>query len=161
MFELRKYLAIAAITGSIFLAIGCASQDQSAMQQESKPAATTTTTLPPIRPTQASDLEQHGWISISAAQLEQMKNSDSTLQLIDVRESWLYANKHIKGAEPIPINYLADNLKGLDKTKPIAVYDNEGEAGTRAADLLIKNGFKKVYNLAGGMSAGWNYEIEP
>ncbi|MHB8841787.1 MAG: rhodanese-like domain-containing protein [Candidatus Aquicultor sp.] len=161
MFELRKYFAIAAIAGSIFFAIGCASQDQSAMQEEIKPPATTTTTLPPIRPTKASDLEQHGWISISAGQLEHMKNTDSTLQIIDVRASWMYANKHIKGAEPMPLSYLADNLKELDKTRPIAVYDNEGEAGNKAADLLIQNGFKKVYNLAGGMSAGWEYEIEP
>lgn len=90
-----------------------------------------------------------------------MKNTDSTLQIIDVRESWMYANKHIKGADPMPVNYLKDNLKELDKTRPIAVYDNEGEAGDQAANLLIQNGFKKVYNLAGGMSAGWEYEIEP
>jgi rhodanese-related sulfurtransferase len=170
---LRKYLAIATIVASIFLVVGCssASQDQSASQSEGEQAQptpqTTQTTLPPIRPTSAAELAQKkaqakaAWTDVNADHAHQLIQADPTVQIIDVREAWMYENKHIKGAEYVPSKEFAAHFQEvIKKGTPVLVYDNEGEGAATAAAILVKNGYTHVYNLVGGMQT-WSYEIEP
>ncbi|AEI49899.1 rhodanese-like domain-containing protein [Runella slithyformis] len=42
----------------------------------------------------------------------------------------------------------------LDKNKPVLLYCATGGRSARAGTLLLKKGFKKVYNLDGGLN-GW------
>ncbi len=76
-------------------------------------------------------------------------------QLIDVRTPEEYKEGTIKGA--ININFLNDNFKKeieqLDPNQPIYIFCQSGKRSAKAHKLLIEEGFKNVYELAGGYNA--------
>jgi rhodanese-related sulfurtransferase len=67
---------------------------------------------------------------------------------------------HIKGAVNIPIDELEKRLDELKRYKnfEIIVYCKSGTRSKRASEILVKNGFKRVYNLSGGIIQ-WKKEI--
>lgn len=52
----------------------------------------------------------------------------------------------------------ATQIDKLDKSKTYIVYCRSGARSSTAADIMIKSGFTKVYNLTGGIS-NWQGEI--
>jgi thioredoxin len=76
--------------------------------------------------------------------------------LLDVRTPNEYYDAHISGATLIPVQQLADRIGELDavKDKPILVYCRSGNRSIPASQILIRNGFKKIYNLQNGIN-GW------
>ncbi|RYY29499.1 MAG: rhodanese-like domain-containing protein [Chitinophagaceae bacterium] len=88
---------------------------------------------------------------------------DGNVILIDVRRPEEFKEGHIKGA----LNANWQNLEAfkaktarLDKTKPVYVYCLAGVRSQRAADYLLKNGFKQVIGLDGGIEA-WSEARKP
>lgn len=79
--------------------------------------------------------------------------------VLDVRTPEEWAEGTIPNA--VKMNYHDDNfemqVEELDKEKPVFVYCKKGGRSSSAADILEEKGFKKVYNLDGGISA-WNDE---
>lgn len=79
--------------------------------------------------------------------------------VLDVRTPEEWAEGTIPNA--VKMNYHDDNfaaqIESLDKEKPVFVYCKKGGRSSSAADILEEKGFKKVYNLDGGISA-WNDE---
>jgi rhodanese-related sulfurtransferase len=75
--------------------------------------------------------------------------------LIDVRDVDMYDKGHIKGAVNIPLQYLEAAIGNLDhyENDLILVYSQNGIAGTNASQIFTDNGFSRVYNLDGGISA--------
>jgi rhodanese-related sulfurtransferase len=73
--------------------------------------------------------------------------------LLDVRTLYEYENGHLKEADQL--NYYSFNFKEnlllLPKDKPIYVYCRTGYRSNKTAKILIKNGYKKVYNLQYGI----------
>ena len=92
--------------------------------------------------------------NLTSAQFEQLIK-DSTVQLVDVRTVAEYTegyipgslNVNVKDEEGFPL--AVDEL--LDKDRPVAVYCRSGRRSRTAAELLIKKGFQKVYNLDKGI----------
>jgi rhodanese-related sulfurtransferase len=82
--------------------------------------------------------------------------------LLDVRSTEQYAEGHIRGARNLPIERLADGLDSLKryKDKPVIVYCERGGSATAAMRQLAQQGFGKVVNLRGGLSA-WRAEQLP
>ncbi len=78
-------------------------------------------------------------------------------QLIDVRTPEEFASGKIDNATNINIlsNDFTSKSKLLDRTKPVFVYCRSGARSLRAAENLAKMGFKKIYNLGGGIIK-WN-----
>ena len=85
------------------------------------------------------------------------------IQILDVRTQGEYNSGHIKNA------FLADwtqrdvfeeRIKYLDKNKPVYVYCLAGGRSSAAAARLQEAGFKKIYNLAGGIKA-WKETAKP
>jgi rhodanese-related sulfurtransferase len=76
--------------------------------------------------------------------------------LLDVRTPNEYYDAHIAGATLIPVQQLADRIGELDaiKDKPILVYCRSGNRSIPASQILMRNGFKKIYNLQNGIT-GW------
>lgn len=96
---------------------------------------------------------------LNPAQFEAILAKDKTVQLVDVRTPEEYSAGHIQGAKLINF-YDADwaaRMKQLDKEKPVLVYCAVGGRSGSAAKQLSKMGFKKVYDLAGGINA-WRSE---
>jgi rhodanese-related sulfurtransferase len=82
--------------------------------------------------------------------------ADKNAIIIDVRRPEEFKSGHIKGA----INANWQNLDEftaktatLDKSKPVYVYCLGGVRSDKAADFLLKNGFKQVTGLDGGIKA--------
>jgi rhodanese-related sulfurtransferase len=73
--------------------------------------------------------------------------------VLDVRESWEYAQGHIPESTLIPLGQLANRLDELPKGEPIYVICRSGNRSQQAAELLVASGFREVYNVQGGMLA--------
>lgn len=75
--------------------------------------------------------------------------------LVDVRTPQEYAEGHLKGS--VQMDYLGDNfneqLKTLDKNKSIYLYCRSGGRSGNTQEELLKQGYKHVYNLDGGIDA--------
>lgn len=84
------------------------------------------------------------------------------IRLIDVREEDEFAICRIDGAELIPLAQVAEQapLRLLEKEKPIVVYCHHGMRSAHAAQVLRHLGYKKVYNLTGGIEA-WAEQLDP
>jgi rhodanese-related sulfurtransferase/rubrerythrin len=81
------------------------------------------------------------------------EHTEGTYTLLDVRQPGEYETEHIPGAKLIPLPGLKDGLSQLDKHKPVITYCAIGGRSLAAAQLLSGLGFKKIYNLQGGIKA--------
>jgi rhodanese-related sulfurtransferase len=61
----------------------------------------------------------------------------------------------IEGAKHIPLSALKQRLSELDpsRERDIVAYCRSGNRSAQACKLLLKNEFKKVHNLQGGVMA--------
>jgi len=89
---------------------------------------------------------------ISPEELKEKLERDE-VQLIDVREPFEWEICHIEGARLIPLNQLPSRVHELDPAKPIVVYCHSGYRSAQAVRLLRELGFRRSYNLAGGIDA--------
>jgi rhodanese-related sulfurtransferase len=91
---------------------------------------------------------------VSTLQATHMINREDAL-VIDVRDAAEYAKGHILGARSAPLADLERRLAELAKFKarPVIVHCESGNRATNAIGILQRNGFAKVYNLAGGLAA--------
>jgi thioredoxin len=85
--------------------------------------------------------------------------------ILDVRTPQEIATGTIENASTIDF-YAPDfeqKISMMDKSKEIYVYCKAGGRSAQATEILIKNGFTKVYNLNGGITAWQNqgYSITP
>jgi NADPH-dependent 2,4-dienoyl-CoA reductase/sulfur reductase-like enzyme/rhodanese-related sulfurtransferase len=87
---------------------------------------------------------------ITADKLKAMIQSGEKVTLIDARAAMQYEKNHIETAQSIPHANLRETVSELDKDAVAVTYCNKGVTGNAAQNILINNGFKKVYNLSGG-----------
>lgn len=92
---------------------------------------------------------------------ERIKQGD--LLILDVRSPNEFYQGFIPGALLIPLQQLHERLPEIEnyKEKEILIYCRSGRRSAVASELLIQKGFRKVFNLKGGVNA-WmqeNFEI--
>ena len=93
-------------------------------------------------------------IDISVEEAYQMlQENPDKIVLLDVRTETEYQSEHILGAINIPLGVLESRLDELDKSKIIIAYCSAGGRSTRAGDILVQNGFERVYDMLGGINA--------
>ncbi len=82
-----------------------------------------------------------------------LNNKDASV--LDVREDKEIQGGVIKGARHITLRDLPAQLGGIakDKSTPILVYCRSGSRSGHACQLLTKEGYEDVSNLAGGILA--------
>ena len=82
--------------------------------------------------------------------------------IVDVREDNEYAKGHIINSIHVPLAYLKERLKELEKykSKPVIVGCKTGQRSGQACATLKKEGFEHVYNLSGGVTA-WQADNLP
>lgn len=97
-------------------------------------------------------LPTKGVRQISTAQLKNELN-DKHMQYIDVRTPSEFKTNHIRGFKNIPLHQLANKMSELSIEKEVIVICQSGMRSNKASKLLKKQGFKKVTNVKGGMSA--------
>ncbi|MCO4819009.1 MAG: rhodanese-like domain-containing protein [Bacteroidetes bacterium] len=111
--------------------------------------------------TACESTKQHSDTSTPVVQtLEQANLSDKLKEkdvvVVDVRTPEEVAEGYISGASHF-INFYGDDfqtkIKSLDSTKTYVMYCRSGGRSGKAAQFMIDNGFKNVFNLAGGISS--------
>jgi len=79
--------------------------------------------------------------------------------LLDVREPWEFRTCHIAGARPVPMNEVPRRLAELDPESDVVAICHHGTRSMHVAHFLARQGFERVYNLAGGMDA-WARSVD-
>jgi len=91
---------------------------------------------------------------IDAQNLKSRLSANESLNLLDVREEIEYHTYNI-GGKNIPLSKLTNDPDsiGYNKTDEIIVICKAGLRSDTAQSILIKNGYKNVKNLTGGLLA--------
>jgi phage shock protein E len=66
--------------------------------------------------------------------------------ILDVRTKLEYQSGHIRNSINIPIDNLPQNIKKLNRNKPIITCCASGARSASARRILKSNGFEQVYN---------------
>ena len=92
---------------------------------------------------------------VNIVEFHELLEQQEGLQVVDVRTPKEFDLDRIPGA--VNIDYWADDFVSrvghLDKDKPVALYCAAGRRSAEAASKLEEMGFKKIYDLDGGMRA--------
>ncbi len=80
---------------------------------------------------------------------------DPQVTILDVRTPQEFEDGHIRNARLIPGAEINDRIAEIVslKDRPIMVYCRAGSRSSAAAAILKKQGFTKITNLTGGISA--------
>ena len=97
---------------------------------------------------------------ISPSKLAKDLEGGKKLRLIDVREPHEREISNLEGSEIIPLGEFASRLSELDSSEDIVLFCKAGTRSTRALEILVSAGFRKVKNLKGGINA-WVTEVDP
>ena len=81
------------------------------------------------------------------------------LQIVDVREPHEWAIARIDGAQLIPLAALESRLNELSTDREIIVHCKVGGRSAQAVRRLRAAGFKRVWNLAGGIQR-WSKDVD-
>lgn len=98
---------------------------------------------------------------ISVQDLKDMIEKNEEMVLLDVRRDDEWDEGHIEGAKHIYVGYLENNLDKIPRESRIVVYCDSSRRSNIAASILKRNGYSKVYNVLGSMTAWKNagYEV--
>ena len=91
---------------------------------------------------------------LSPADATQLINREDAV-VLDVRSDGEFNQGHIVNAVNIPQKFVEEQISKLDKyrDRPIITACGTGQSAVSVGNILRKNGFDKVYNLAGGLAA--------
>jgi len=71
--------------------------------------------------------------------------------VIDVREHWEYATVRLENALHLPLGEFLQGMHALDPRDEYVVLCHHGIRSLAAAQYLVRQGFKRVWNLSGGI----------
>jgi hydroxyacylglutathione hydrolase len=106
-------------------------------------------------------LPVEGFNLLSVHDLKSKLDADEELFILDVRGDEEWESGHIEGARHIYVGHVEENLDKVPKSCQVVVYCGSGRRSNIAASILKKNGYRKVFNVLGSMSA-WKsagYEV--
>jgi sulfur-carrier protein adenylyltransferase/sulfurtransferase len=96
---------------------------------------------------------------ITPRELKARLDRGDDLYILDVREPHEYQICNI-GGNLIPLGDLSRRVNELDSAREIVAHCRSGKRSAEAAEFLRKAGFKKIWNLKGGILA-WSDEVDP
>ena len=97
---------------------------------------------------------------ICPAELATRLTRGDDFDLIDVREPHEWTIGRLPQARLVPLGTLTEALPSLDSAREIVVYCKGGTRSARAVRQLQAAGFRKVWNLAGGILR-WSEDVDP
>jgi len=96
---------------------------------------------------------------ITPKELKARLDRGDDLYILDVREPHEYQICNI-GGHLIPLGDLSKRVNELDSSREIVAHCRSGKRSADAAEFLRKAGFRKLWNLKGGILA-WSDEVDP
>jgi len=95
---------------------------------------------------------------ITPRELKSRLDRGDDLYILDVREPHEYQICNL-GGHLIPLGDLSRRVNELDSAREIIAHCRSGKRSAEAAEFLRKAGFKKIWNLKGGILA-WSDEVD-
>ena len=96
---------------------------------------------------------------ITPTELKVRLDRGDDLYILDVREPHEYQICHLNG-HLIPLGELTKRVHELDSSKEIVAHCRSGKRSAEAVQFLQGAGFKKIWNLKGGILA-WSDQVDP
>jgi monothiol glutaredoxin len=96
--------------------------------------------------------------ALTAPALKAMMDSGERFELYDVRTPEEHARARIAGARLLDDETLR-HVAALDKDTPLVFHCHHGGRSQAAAERFVRDGFKRVYNLTGGIDA-WSTSVD-
>jgi monothiol glutaredoxin len=96
---------------------------------------------------------------ISPVELKAMMDAGVAFEFVDVRTEWERETAAIAGARLLDQAY-HDHLIALDRDTPIVFQCHHGIRSQSAAAYFLGHGFRRLYNLRGGIDA-WSTQVDP
>jgi sulfur-carrier protein adenylyltransferase/sulfurtransferase len=97
--------------------------------------------------------------SISVEELKKKIDAKADIFILDVREPHEYQICNLNGYL-VPVGDLPNRVSELDSSREIIAHCKMGGRSAKAVNFLRRSGFKKVYNLTGGITE-WAEKIDP
>ena len=97
---------------------------------------------------------------ITAPELKALLDEGKDLRLLDVREPHELKISSLENSTIIPLGELASRLSELNSSEDMVVLCKSGIRSTRALEMLLSAGFRRVKNLKGGINA-WAKTVDP
>lgn len=101
-------------------------------------------------------------VNLSETDWVKLHDESEESVIIDVRTDDEFSTGYISGAVNIDFymgNEFISEIDKLDKSKSYFIYCKSGARSGQTCELMKQKGFKKVYNLEGGI-LGWTGELE-
>jgi adenylyltransferase/sulfurtransferase len=96
---------------------------------------------------------------ITPRDLKSRLDKGDDLYILDVREPHEYDICNLNG-HLIPLGELPQRVHELDSSREIVAHCRSGKRSADAVDFLQKAGFRKIWNLKGGILA-WSDDVDP
>ncbi len=97
--------------------------------------------------------------AIPPRELKALLDAGTVVHLLDVRTPQERATASIAGSRLLDETVIGE-IEALDKSTPLAFFCHHGGRSQNAAEHFLQQGFKAVYNLAGGIDA-WSGTVDP
>jgi adenylyltransferase/sulfurtransferase len=104
--------------------------------------------------------DPYGIPEITPSELARKQQRRDDFDLIDVREPHEWAIARIPGARLVPLGTFTESLSSFDSARDIVVTCKMGGRSAKAVRQLQAAGFKRVWNLAGGILR-WSDDVDP
>lgn len=97
---------------------------------------------------------------ITPRELAERVRRGDPIDLIDVREPYEWRIAHIDGARLIPLGQLGGAIAEFPRDRDVVLYCHHGFRSRTAAEFLVERGFRRVWNLTGGIDR-WSADVDP
>ncbi len=101
-----------------------------------------------------------GLPEMTVVELRDRLGRGDDLVILDVREPEEFELVRLEGATHIPLGELPRRVAELDTSREMVVHCRTGQRSAQAIEFLQGVGFRKLWNLKGGIRA-WAEEIDP
>ena len=98
--------------------------------------------------------------TITPSELAELSRSEKPPLLVDVREPAEHELARIEGASLLPLSLFNEWASALDREQETVFLCHHGIRSAQVCAFLARQGFEKIYNLAGGIDR-WSQEIDP
>ncbi len=97
---------------------------------------------------------------MTPAELARRMRAGDDLEVIDVREPYEWRVARIEGTRLVPLSGFAGAVPAFDPARETVLLCHHGMRSLAAAEHLASLGFRRVWNLAGGIDR-WSREVDP
>ena len=98
-------------------------------------------------------MELYNSSEITVHKLNELKDENKTIQIVDVRDDTEREHAHIKGTIHMKLTEIANRYKELDKTKNVFVMCHTGTRSQAVCKWLKAQGYEYCVNVLGGIDA--------